>query len=395
MTTDEATVPVRLLLVDDDDVDRLAVTAAISATDPAIEVTEATDATNALSLLQQGVFDCVLADLVMPGRDGSWLLERVRASEIDLPFIMLTGKGDEETAVEIMKAGATDYIPKSVASGGSLSQSVRQAIRVHESERELDRTNKALAESEERLRLALAEARRLEKLARERAEFERQIVGIVSHDLKNPISAMIMAAESRLHPGDLDARTSRVLARIVSSGKRAERMIQDLLDFTRVRIGGGIQIQRRPSDLHAIASDAVEELLVSFPGRHIDLQTTGNGFGEWDPDRVAQILTNLLSNALAYSPSASSVRLSVTGGDSQVAVEVHNDGSPIPRDVMANLFEPFKRRAAETSGRSPGLGLGLFIVRELAAAHGGTVVVTSSEAEGTTFVVNLPRMTPP
>jgi signal transduction histidine kinase len=237
----------------------------------------------------------------------------------------------------------------------------------------------------------LEELRRAEEEARARADFEQQLIGIVSHDLRNPLNAMLLSASALLRREDTDARSLRALSRIVSSGERATRLVRDLLDFTQARLGNGIPLQRRPMNLHQVARGVVEEVRAAHPERDLRLETEGDGEGLWDPDRLAQVLTNLASNAVAYSPAESAIRVRVRGGvrGGEASLEVHNGGPPIPAALQPQLFEPYRR--GEGPGDAGSIGLGLFIVCQVVRAHGGRVEVHSTEADGTTFRVHLPR----
>ncbi|WNG55576.1 response regulator [Archangium gephyra] len=231
---------------------------------------------------------------------------------------------------------------------------------------------------------------------RRRAEFEQQLIGIVSHDLRNPITAISLGAASLLRREDLDERALKTLVRIQSSAERVTRMIRDLLDFTKARLGGGIDLLRMPMDLHHLTRLVVDEVQMSFPEREVQVVSDGNGEGEWDGDRMAQVLTNLLTNALKYSPAETPVLVRTFGGPASVQLEVHNQGPPIPPAVLAHLFEPMRRGEAQTradrSARS--IGLGLFIVDHIIRAHGGSIHVRSTETDGTLFGVRLPRKPP-
>ena len=231
---------------------------------------------------------------------------------------------------------------------------------------------------------------------RRRAEFEQQLIGIVSHDLRNPTTAISLGAASLLRREDLDERALKTLVRIQSSAERVTRMIRDLLDFTKARLGGGIDLLRMPMDLHHLTRLVVDEVQMSFPEREVRVVSDGNGEGEWDGDRMAQVLTNLLTNALKYSPAETPVLVRTFGGPASVQLEVHNQGPPIPPAVLAHLFEPMRRGEAQTradrSARS--IGLGLFIVDHIIRAHGGSNHVRSTDDEGTLFGVRLPRKPP-
>ncbi|HYO72137.1 MAG TPA: HAMP domain-containing sensor histidine kinase, partial [Archangium sp.] len=182
----------------------------------------------------------------------------------------------------------------------------------------------------------------------------------------------------------------KTVRRISTSAERMERMISDLLDFTRGRLGGGIPITRRPANLRALCRQVVEELEMGSPQRQFRLSAAGELQGEWDPDRLTQLLGNLGKNAADYSPDGLPVDFVLRDEGDTVWVEVHNGGPPIPEDLLPRIFEPFRRATGEGHPTS-GLGLGLFIVQQIARAHAGRIEVRSTQAEGTTFTVRLPR----
>jgi signal transduction histidine kinase len=170
-------------------------------------------------------------------------------------------------------------------------------------------------------------------------------------------------------------------------------MVGNLLDLVRSRVGGGIAVARKPTDLAAVVREVVDELHATHPARDIAVAIEGDTRADIDADRMAEVVSNLAGNALAYSPAGSTVQVDVSGRDGEVALAVHNEGTPIPPEVLKTIFAPF-RRGAEPGGGPPamrGLGLGLFIVGEIARAHGGTVAVSSTGEQGTTFTVRLPR----
>ncbi len=237
----------------------------------------------------------------------------------------------------------------------------------------------------------LTDTRRAEEQQRRRAEVEQHLIGIVSHDLRNPLTAILTSARLLLRRGSLDDRQAQGLSRIVSSGERASRMIRDLLDFTQARLGRGIRVERSPSDFHELARQVVDEVQLAHPERVLLLRTFDEGLGAWDSDRMAQVLTNLLNNALQYSPPDSTVEVEVQGEPDTLVLQVRNAGAPIPASEQPTLFEPMRR--AQQPGRPPrrGLGLGLYIVNHLVAAHGGSIQVESTPERGTAFTVRLPR----
>jgi PAS domain S-box-containing protein len=224
------------------------------------------------------------------------------------------------------------------------------------------------------------------------ARFREQFVGIVGHDLRNPLSAILTAADLLLKHGGLADRQARAVARIASSAERMARMIDDLLDFTRSRLGGGFPITPRRIDLRELCAQVIEELELAYPERTIEFESRGDAWGNWDPDRMAQVISNLIGNALQHSPDSATVRVHLFEEEDRVVFETYNAGPPIPADVVPHLFEP-GRRGPPRRGRagSSGLGLGLYIVQQIVLAHGGAITVRSSAEEGTAFIVSLPR----
>ena len=229
-----------------------------------------------------------------------------------------------------------------------------------------------------------------EKELQARAGFEKHLIGIVSHDLRSPLAAIITGCETVLLRDDLDERLYKAMSRMLSVAQRASRMTSDLLDFTKVRLGGGLTIKTSPLDLHALVASGVEEVQAAYPDRQVLLEQKGDGQGEWDADRLTQVITNLMRNALAYSPPETPVQVLTEGDGRCVTVRVHNEGPPIPEAKLALVFEPMQRAAIAGAERR-NIGLGLFIVRAVVQAHGGSVEAQSSAKEGTTFTVRLPR----
>ncbi|MBF5045264.1 PAS domain S-box protein [Aggregicoccus sp. 17bor-14] len=241
----------------------------------------------------------------------------------------------------------------------------------------------------------ITERKRTELALQERVQFEQQLIGIVSHDLRGPLQAILLSVQGLLRTPALDTRTTRAAVRVQGSAERALRLVRDLLDFTRARVGGGIPLERRPLDLHALVAGALEELEAAFPEREVRLRTEGDGHGAWDADRLVQVLENLVTNALKYSPEATPVQVHTRGEEGHVLLEVHNAGAPIAPELLPRIFEPLQRATAELDRQGRSVGLGLYIVKQLVEAHGGRVGVRSTAEEGTTFTVRLPRGSPP
>jgi signal transduction histidine kinase len=247
-------------------------------------------------------------------------------------------------------------------------------------------------EEEEWLLSALADqaAVALEKTRLdEAAEFRERLIGIVSHDLRSPISAILVGASVLLEHDELSERATKIVARMQSSARRACRLIDDVLDFTQARLGDGIRVDREPADIHAIVRQVVGEFDAAHPDRLVEVRHAGDGRGRWDADRLAQVVGNLLSNALKYGAPAAPVNLETRDDGDGVILTVHNQGPAIPAAQLREIFDPM-RRGSSVAPQAHSVGLGLYIVKHIVEGHGGTVAVSSS-ANGTTFSVFLPR----
>jgi signal transduction histidine kinase len=247
-------------------------------------------------------------------------------------------------------------------------------------------------EHRKELERALREALIREKEAREEAErsvrYNEMFAGMLGHDLRNPLSAITTGANyiARLN---VSQKSTKAASRILSSAERMARMIDQLLDFTRIRVGGGLALARSRFDLEELLCKVKDELEAANPERTIVVDVEGNSTGEWDHDRLLQVFSNLVGNALHHGRSDHPVKIRCNGRRSKhLSVSVHNAGS-VPPEVLPVLFEPFRGTARYQ--RTRGLGLGLFITQQIIAAHGGTIDVASESATGTTFRLLLPR----
>lgn len=211
-----------------------------------------------------------------------------------------------------------------------------------------------------------------------------QLLNVLGHDLRNPLSAIMTAAGLMRRRTDSE-QVLKPTERILASTEKMARMIDQLLDFSRLRMGKGLTVDPADCDLGELCRKVIER---AAPGR-VQLEVRGDATGTWDADRVAQVLKVLLSNALTHGTADAPVAVTVDGSDpAQVAVSVHNHGA-MPAELLPVVFEPRERKREGTSG----LGLGLNISQQVARAHGGRLEVQSAEPEGTRFTLKLPRKT--
>jgi PAS domain S-box-containing protein len=244
-------------------------------------------------------------------------------------------------------------------------------------------------ETEEKLRALTAEAATLAEKARIQ-EFQERFLAILGHDLRNPLAAIDMGA-GLLRKRTTDSVMIRVLDRINTSSRRMSRMIEQILDLTRTRLGGGLELQPEAMDLRETLTVIVDELKTANGARVIELHGPSLP-GTWDRDRLEQVFSNLIGNAILHGDPKTPVTIEARSERDAVVVQVHNRGEPIPEAIQVTLFDPFRRGERESrTSKTTGLGLGLHISHEIVVAHGGEMDFRSAVSEGTTFRVRLPR----
>jgi signal transduction histidine kinase len=212
---------------------------------------------------------------------------------------------------------------------------------------------------------------------------------ILGHDLRNPLNAIAMLAQLLAESRDSDPEGAEIAAQIISSTDAVSRMMNDFLDFAVSRTGSPMPVMPAPMDLAALCREVVAEVRASCPRCHWKMESVGEIPGEWDRARLRQLLSNLLSNAVQHGDQISEIVVSATTDGAQVSLSVHNEGPPIPEELLPHIFEPLVR-GANCGARNGSTGLGLYIAQEVARAHGGGITVTSTASAGTTFTVTLP-----
>jgi signal transduction histidine kinase len=226
-------------------------------------------------------------------------------------------------------------------------------------------------------------------------ESKEMFLGILGHDLRSPLGAVMMSSEFMLETNELTEPHLTLTKRIVSSSKRMQQMIGDLLDFTRSRLGGGIPITREEMSMEKAVHDAVAEVAAANPTRVVNVDARGGQRGMWDCARITQALINLIGNALEHGAEGGEVSVKVSEDQAESVIAVHNQGAAISAEQLDGIFGSMKsyRQPGPSAGRGPygNLGLGLYIAERIVHAHGGRIDVMSTASEGTTFTVRLPR----
>ncbi len=241
----------------------------------------------------------------------------------------------------------------------------------------------------EEAQLARSHAEQSERELRKVAEFRELFIGILGHDLRNPVSAISMAAGLLLRRGHLGAQDAETAARIIRSSQRMSRMITQLLDLTRARLGGGMPIAPKPTDLRDVCRNVVEEFEAA-----IELTVEGEVAGSWDQDRLEEVLSNLVGNAIEHAEPDSVVRVHAAEEQEEVVVRVSNQGDTIPPELLPFIFEPFRGAKKKQPSQTENLGLGLYIAQQIVRAHGGKLEASSADGR-TEFVIRLPRASVP
>jgi signal transduction histidine kinase len=329
-----------------------------------------------------------VTDLRLPDMNALDLLSEARHRGLQVPFIVITGMGDEEAAVAALKLGASDYIVKRDNYLTHLPYAIDNAI----SRFELLQINRRLeAELAERERLATENARLFEG-AQEALRARDEFLSIAAHEIRGPVMAMRLAVQS-LRKGKVPAQAMPSIFDIIErEDRRLAQFVDELLDLGRIR-GGALHFVIESVDLGDVVREVTARLAGELrqTGSSVDVTAEGPLIGEWDRSRLDQVVSNLLSNAIKFGRGRP-IEIGMVGTGEQVTLLIKDAGDGIPRDRRERIFTPFER---EMSDRNyGGLGLGLYIVRTIVDHLGGTLKVDSEPGAGSTFSVELPRTRP-
>jgi two-component system, sensor histidine kinase and response regulator len=365
---------IKFLLVDDVEENLVALAALLQ--QPGLEIFQARSATEALELLLVHDFAIAILDVQMPEMDGFELAELMRGPERSrhVPIIFVTaGARDQHRVFKGYESGAVDFLFKPI-DPAILRHKAAVFFELYRQRQQLARE----IEARDRLVTQLSETLRLNEM----------FYAALGHDLRNPLSAIVTGATLLKHRS-ADQQTGAVAGRILTSASRIGTMIDQLLDLARARLAGGIPVTPASVDLQSLA----EKIIGEHPPGHrppVAFEAVGDLQGVWDGSRLAQVLSNLVSNALQHGRADDQVRIRIDGRTpAEVLITVSNGGTIDPA-ILPHLFEPF-RSGRQPNRESDGLGLGLYIVEQVVKGHHGAIHVRSTEREGTTFEVRLPR----
>ena len=230
-----------------------------------------------------------------------------------------------------------------------------------------------------------------------RVEQSRELfLATLGHDLRAPLNAIMLSAQMLARSGQLDDEHAEIASRVSGFVNTMSVMIHDLLDFTRTRLGRGMPVSLAPVELGPLCREVLDQFSAAHPDRTFRYVSDEEISGEWDAARLRQVLSNLVANALDHGGEACEIVVAARRAGPDVLLTVANDGPPIPLSALPTLFDPFVRGAMKlpSGGQRDGVGLGLFISREIVSAHSGTIAVDSSEDGGTVFTIRLPPKPP-
>ncbi|WP_051293797.1 hybrid sensor histidine kinase/response regulator [Pseudoduganella violaceinigra] len=381
--------PTNVLLVDDLPENLRALGALVRADDRVIY--QARNGEEALALLLEHEFALAIVDVQMPGMDGFELAELMRGTgkTRHIPIVFVSAAGKElNYAFKGYEAGAVDFLYKPL-DADAVKSKVNVFVDLYKQKQEVRQT---VAQRDATVQELNAVQQELERAL----EMRDQFMSMVAHELRTPLNTLYLEAQMRklqLERGNMDHFAPQQLERMVARDMRQihamVRLIDDMLDVSRIR-SGKLSIRPGRVDLEALLQRIVGDLTHQATDMHTELRLSivQRVAGCWDEFRLEQVIVNLITNALRYGDSKPvEVRLHA---DSQNArIEVSDQGPGIPEEVLPKIFEPFERGKMDTV--SAGLGLGLYISRQLAEAHGGTLAVRSKPGEGSTFILTLPR----
>jgi signal transduction histidine kinase len=394
----------RVLVVDDDEVDRMAVRRALKTAGVQTDLTEATTSAEAIATLQDNAFDCVFLDYRLPDKDGLALVQEIHQTGIKVPLVVLTGQGDEQIAVNLMKAGVSDYLSKSRISPEALARILRNSIRVFRAEKQAELANQRLQERNELLEQQNQELERQRQQIQhqnlrllEVSRLKSQFLATMSHELRTPLNAIIGFSQMLLRPnkGTLTTQQRDMVERILKNGKNLLTLLTDILDFSKVE-AGRLDLKPEPFDLSELVHSTVEELRCLAEQKRLNLQVSMHLLDPLvvnDPNRLRQILINLLSNAIEFTETGS-VEVEVKGDQERLAIAVRDTGVGIASEDLEQIFEPFRQLDQSSTRKHPGTGLGLAITDSLVRMMQGQISVESQVGEGSIFQVQFPRKLP-
>lgn len=396
-----------VLIVDDDEVDCMALRRALDATAFETSISVVNDADAALTAIEHTSYDCIFLDYNLPGKSGLELTKLIRQRGIKVPLIVLTGQGDEQTAVKLMKAGASEYLPKSKLSAEAIARLMRSALRMYQAEMLIDRVNYDLREKNKLLEEQNRELERqrqyiyrqnlrLQEVSRLKSEF----LATMSHELRTPLNAIIGFSQILLSKtkGSLSDQQRNMLERVLANGRNLLELINDILALSKIE-AGRLSLKAKEVNLATLVTSTADELQSLADQKSLCLEvdvSLNAAVVVNDEMRLRQILANLLSNAIKFTDDGwvqvqVSDRPARAGERDEILILVTDTGCGISAVEQAYIFDPFHQADQKVTRKHAGTGLGLAITHSLVSMMGGSITLQSEPNEGSVFRVMLPR----
>ena len=412
-----------ILLVDDDEVDRMTVKRAFQKANFSVNVTEAINGKEAIAILQtyKGNFtsgkeslaplipkdssqaiDLVLLDYRLPDIDGLTLITELTALGLSLPIIVLTGQGDEEIAVEIMKAGAADYLSKAKIEPNNLIKAIKSAVRIYQAEAAVELANQRLRASNELLVMKNQELKKQQsQIQIQNAELQKsyqlksEFLATMSHELRTPMNAIMGFSQLllRQYPDPLSAQQKNLIQRILNNSKNLLDMINEMLDFSKIE-AGKLDCHPQVFQLDSLIMFTVEELRSLSLQKQINLTTE---IDLQDPSMfqdsklIKRSLINLISNAIKFTEEGAVKVKAWEINPNLIGISVEDTGIGIDPQDMDTIFQAFRQADQSFTRQHSGTGLGLAITKSLIEMMGGRILVKSELHRGSTFSIEIPR----
>lgn len=379
----------RIFLIDDSATDREILKERLELIEEFdIELKTAQTAVEGLEKIAQAKFDLIILDYKMPGLSGIDFMNKLNEKKLDIPVIMFTGAGNEKIAVEAMKLGAYDYVVKDEAFKEGLSLVIRRTLERHQERKEKERLEAEIRKYAEKLKKANQE---LEKLSRLKSDF----VSMVSHELRTPLAIIKEGVSLVLDevPGKINEKQKRLLKVSKDNIDRLLRLINDLLDISKIE-AGKIELRKVLVDLASLIKDtcAIWKLESDKKQQTLQVYISESPINiSIDPDRITQVLDNLISNAIKYTPEKGQIRTVLKDKGDQVEVSVSDTGIGIAKEDLSKVFSKFQQLNRMADPPAQGTGLGLAIAKELIRMHGGIIKVESELDKGSKFIFSLPK----
>ncbi|MTJ54030.1 response regulator [Anabaena sp. UHCC 0253] len=392
----------KILVVEDDEIDRVIVRLALTEAGMRMELDEVKDGNHAFFALINNHYDCVFLDYHLQNQDCLTLIHKLHSSGIKVPVVVLIDAGNEEIARECIQAGATEYFIKSTLSSETITHILRTAIRIHHTEIQLELANQKLKESREQLTLQHQELDKKQQQIQlqnlkilETSRLKSMFLATISHELRTPMNAIIGFSQILLRPkfGQLTNQQLDMVERILNNGKNLLMLLNEILDFSHLE-AGKLELKPEILDLSKVVNNTVSEIRSLAEAKNLSLLVKTdleNTLVFNDAVRLRQILINLLSNAIKFTESGNIWVEIKEAPKNRVIIIVKDTGIGIASQDFQNIFAAFHQVDQGISRKYSGTGLGLAIIDSLVRIMGGKIYIESKLGVGSIFKIELPR----